>query len=304
MIDPQAEAVRAAYNAGPPLDQVGVAQARRWLAEARARRTVKTAVARVEDASTGRVDMRLYHPRPERAVPIILYAHGGGWVVGSIETADEACRRLANASQCAVISVDYRLAPEARNPAPIEDMLEVLHWIPEVANLWKLDPRSVAVAGESSGAHTAIGTALAARMSFTLPLTAQLLVCPPLDRHLASKSWADYGDHYVPRRSQMAWMWDLYLGKHDEYLTGAPDPGTADVSGLPATVLVVAEYDPLRDEGLYFARRLQAAGTHVEVIDCAGQIHPVFAHAPTVSACDQYLTRAGRAIAKLLERED
>jgi acetyl esterase len=304
MIDPQAEAARAAFNAGPPLDQIGVEQARRWLAEARARRTTRTPVALVEDASTGRVGVRLYHPQPRRAAPVIVYAHGGGWVVGSIDTADEACRRLAHASQCAVVSVEYRLAPEARNPAPIEDVLEVLRFIPESANFWRLDPRSLAIAGESSGAHTAISAALLAPSSSVPPVTALLLVCPALDRHLSTQSWAAYGDDYVPRRSQMAWMWNLYLGEHDEYLDGAPNPATADLHGLPPTLLVVAEYDPLRDEGLHFARRLQAAGTPVDVIDCAGQIHPVFAHAPAVAACDHYLRRAGRALAALLARED
>ncbi|HKU38355.1 MAG TPA: alpha/beta hydrolase [Polyangiales bacterium] len=296
MIDPQAEAVRAVFNAGPPLEQVGVEQARRWLAEARAKREV-TAVRHVADLTVGSIGVRLYHPNPAATLPVLVYAHGGGWVLGSVDTADEACRRLCNASGCAVLSVEYRLAPEARHPAPVHDMLQVLHWIPSVAAEQRLNPRRVAIAGESSGAHVALGAALAART----PLAAQLLVCPALDRRMATQSWAAFGDHYVPRRSQMAWMWNLYLGEHDEFQDAALDPATASLAGLPPTVLVVAEYDPLRDEALELARRMQDAGTPVEVIDCAGQIHPVFAHAPVVAACDRYLRHAAAAIAAELQ---
>jgi acetyl esterase len=297
MIDPQAEVVRAAYNAGPPLNEVGVAEARRWLAEARARRATRTAVAKVTDLQCGGVAVRLYHPRPHLRAPVIVYAHGGGWVLGSVDTADEACRRLANASRCAVISVEYRLAPEARHPAPVLDVLEVLRWRPELAREQRLDARRVAIAGESSGAHTALCAALSART----PLAAQLLVCPALDRRLSTSSWAALGEHYVPRRAQMAWMWDLYLGADDEFLRGAIDPARADLTGLPPTVLVVAQYDPLRDEGLALAQRLRAARVGVEVVDCSGQIHPVFAHAPVVDACDRQLRWCARALALRLE---
>ena len=296
MIDPQAEAVRAAFNAGPPLNEVGLEQARRWLAEARARDQVRSDVSKVVDLTTSRIAVRLYHPKPEQKLPVIVYAHGGGWALGSIDTADEACRRLANASGCAVTSVEYRLAPEARNPAPVEDMLEVLRFLPTIAAEQRLNRRRIGIAGESAGAHIALSTALAASVSLDYPLAAQLLVCPALDRHLSTKSWAAYGDHYVPRRAQMAWMWDLYLGENDEFRGAGPDPATSDVTNLPPTVLVVAEYDPLRDEGLQLAQRMKAAGTSVEVVDCAGQIHPVFAHAPVVDACDRYLRQAGRAV--------
>jgi acetyl esterase len=300
MIDPEAEAVRAAFNAGPPLNEVGVQPARRWLAEARARRAVTTEVAKVAALTTGRVSVRLYHPAPPSELPVLVFAHGGGWVLGSLDTADEACRRLANAAGCAVASVAYRLAPEARHPAPVEDMLEVLRWLPTIAAEQHLDRQRVGIAGESSGAQIAASTALAARDALSYPLAAQLLVCPALDRRLSTGSWAKYGEHYVPRRSQMAWMWDLYLGEQDEFVRGAPDPASADIAGLPPTVVVVAEYDPLRDEGLALARRMHAAGVKVEVIDCAGQIHPVFAHAPAVAACDRYLTLAAETIAARL----
>jgi acetyl esterase len=294
MIDPQAEAVRAAYNAVPPLNELGVAAARRWLADARAHNPQRSTVAKVLDLDTGRGRARLYHPDPHAVLPVLVYAHGGGWVLGSIDTADEACRRLANASGCAVLSVAYRLAPEARHPEPVHDVLEALRWLPGQAQALGLDATRVACAGESSGAHIALCTSLLARTALDYALSALLLVCPPVDRHMRSRSWQAFGDHYVPRRAQMAWMWDLYLGD------AAGDPLGADLHGLPPTTLVVAEYDPLRDEALELAERLRAAHVAVEVVDCPGQIHPVFAHAPAVAACDDYLKQAARAVAAQL----
>lgn len=308
MIDPQAEAVRAAFNAGPPLDQVGLEPARKWLAGERARRQCHTAVNKVADLTAGDIAVRLYHPQPDSQLPVIVFAHGGGWVLGSVDTADEACRRLANAAACAVLSVEYRLAPEVRHPGPVQDMLAVLNWLPGAAAELSVDARRVAIAGESSGAHVACSAVLAAcelglAGTGKVPtLAAQLLVCPAVDPQMGSASWATLGEHYVPRRSQMRWMWGLYLGEQGEFAAGAPDPAVADVTGAPPTVLVVAEYDPLRDEGLELARRMEAAGTAVQVIDCAGQIHPVFAHAAAVDNCDLYLRQAAGAVGALLRQ--
>jgi acetyl esterase len=300
MIDPQAEALRAAFNAGPPLNEVGVEQARRWLAEARARRSAQTEVAKVVDLDTGIVSARLYHPSPAQTLPVLVFAHGGGWILGSVETSDEACRRLANEAHCAVVSVEYRLAPEARHPAPVLDLLDVIGWVPSVAAEHGLDARRIGIAGESSGGQIALAAALAARRV----LAAQLLVCPALDRTMSTKSWATYGDDYVPRRAQMAWMWDQYLGKNDEYRGGAPDPWTAMLDRLPPTVVVVAQYDPLRDEGLDLLRRMVASHIQVELVDGQGQIHPVFANAAAVEASNRTLKQAARAIGRLLAGPD
>jgi len=296
MIDPEAEAVRAAWNAGPPLHELGVEGARRWLANTRARRAVTTAIEQVLELTTGRVGVRLYHPRAAQRLPVLVFAHGGGFVLGSVETSDEACRRLANASQCVVASVEYRLAPEARHPAPVHDLLEVLHWLPSVAVEQRLDARRVGIAGESSGAYIALAAALAEPGA----VAALLLVCPAIDRTLSSPSWRAYGERYVPRRAQMAWMWDQYLGEQDEHRSGAPDPAAADLAGLPPTAVVVAQYDPLRDEGVAAAARMAAAGVRVSLIEGAGQVHPVFANAASVAASDRTLKQAAREVAGLL----
>ena len=131
----------------------------------------------------------------------------------------------------------------------------------------------------------------------------QLLVCPPVDRHMDTPAWRDLGDDFVPRRSQMAWMWDLYFGAENEHISTGSDPFTAGLAGMPPAVIVVAEYDPLRDEALTLAERFRAAGVAAEVIDCAGQIHPVISHAPNVAACAAYLKQASAAVASLLQSD-
>jgi acetyl esterase len=304
VIDPQAEPVLQAINAGPPLDQVGLEAARQWMAE-RAR-AATTEVAKVADLSVGDdggVGVRLYYPRSAGELPVIVFSHGGGWILGTVDSADETCRRLAVASGCAVVSVEYRLAPEFPYPAALDDVLTVLDWLTKSASEYGLDATRVAVAGESSGAQVALSAAVAARDAGSASLRGQLLVCPPVDRRMDTESWQALGDDYAPRRSQMAWMWDLYFGHDDEYLGAGPDPFWTDLTDLPTSVIIVAEYDPLRDEALALAERLREAGVGVRVIDCAGQIHPVISHAPYVSACAAYLAEAGEAIAALLTHD-
>jgi acetyl esterase len=304
MIDPQAEPVLKAMNAGPPLDQVGLDAARQWSAERT--RVAITPVAKTTDLAAdggNGVAVRLYHPSPSDVLPMIVFSHSGGWILGTVASADETCRRLALASGCALVSVEYRLAPEFPYPAAVDDVLTVLRWLPSIAGEHNLDVSRVAVAGESSGAQIALSVALAARDAGQVLLRGQLLVCPPVDRHMDTPAWRDLGDDFVPRRSQMAWMWDLYFGADDEHLGTSPDPFTADLTGMPPAVIVVAEYDPLRDEGLTLAERLRAAGAAAEVIDCAGQIHPVISHAPYVDACAAYLEQAGQAVAALLRSD-
>ncbi|MFC5820826.1 alpha/beta hydrolase [Nonomuraea harbinensis] len=295
MIDPAARAILDATNAAPPLDQVGLEKARSVMASRP--RPVVTPVAGVVDLATrpaGGVPVRLYRPAAEGTPPVVVFAHGGGWILGSVGSADETCRRLALATGCAVLSVEYRLAPEYPHPAAVQDVLEVLRWLPSAAGEHGVDAGRLLLAGESSGAHVVLGAALQTGAE----LSGLFLACPPVDRRMDSPSWRAMGDDHIPRRSQMAWMWDLYLGPEDEHASGAPDPAVADLTGLPRTVLMVAEYDPLRDEGLALADRLRDAGVETVVIEARGQIHPVIGLAPAVPACQTYLEEAGSALAE------
>jgi acetyl esterase len=297
VIDPKAQVILDATNAGPPLDEMGIEGARGW--SARRRRVDPSNVERVVDvaATTERPPLRVYQPNPSRRLPTIIFAHGGGWILGSLDSADEACRRIARYSGCAVVSVDYRLAPEFPHPAAVVDVCRVVAGLDALAEAENLDVSRVALAGESSGAHVALAAAMALTGHRCSGLKGLLLVCPPIDRTMATASWHSLGDGFIPRRSQMKWMWDLYLGAWDQHAGGAPDPAVDTLTGLPPSIVVVAEYDPLRDEGLALAQRMRDAGVATEVIEARGQIHPVIGHAPLVEACDEYTRQVATAIA-------
>ena len=301
MIDPQAQAILDATNAGPPLDQLGVDGAREWSAS-RPRAGTPTPVARVADiaAAAGRPRLRVYQPDPSRRLPVIVFAHGGGWILGSLDGADETCRRIASYSGCAVVSVDYRLAPEYPHPAAVTDICRAVDELPALADGENLDAAAVALAGESSGAQAAVAAAMVLAGRGDRALKGLLLACPPVDRTLDTPSWVSYGDDCIPRRSQMKWMWDLYLGADDEYLAGAPDPASGDLAGLPPSIVLVAEYDPLRDEGAALARRMRDAGVAADLVEAAGQIHPVIGYAPLMPSCDRYLRQVATALAGLV----
>jgi acetyl esterase len=303
MIDPQARLLVDATNASPPLDQLGLDKARAW--SAGRPRAQASPVRRVTDvaAAGDRPRLRVYQPDPAQHLPVIVFVHGGGWILGSLDSADETCRRIARYSGCAVVSVDYRLAPEHPHPAAVEDVGHVLDGLAALAGPYHLDVSRIALAGESSGAQVALAAAMARGRHPDPEIRGLLLACPPVDRTLATSSWRSYGDEFIPRRSQMSWMWDLYLGDHDQHLDGAPDPAADDVGGLPPAIVLVAEYDPLRDEGLALAQRMRDAGVVVEVVEAAGQIHPVIGLAPFVPACDGYLEEATQTLAGLIKNK-
>lgn len=227
-------------------------------------------VASVYDASAADVPVRVYDPGPGAAGrPLVVFLHGGGWVMCGPDTHDALCRRLAAASGAVVVSADYRLAPEHPWPAASDDALTVLLWARSAAPALGCAPDRVVVAGDSSGGNLAAVTALRAPGL----AAGQLLFYPPLDASMATESVAAYGTGYFHTAAHMAWYWDCYGGDpahpHVSPLC-APD---TELAGLPRTLIVLADCDVLRDEGLAYARRLGAAG-----VDCAVQLHPGVFH--------------------------
>ncbi|MFF4847834.1 alpha/beta hydrolase [Streptomyces sp. NPDC001194] len=225
-------------------------------------------VASVRDGEADGVPVRVYDPAPGSVDrPLVVFFHGGGWVMCGLGTHDATCRALAAASGTVVVSAGYRLAPEHPWPAAADDALTVLLWAREQAAGLGCDPGRVVVAGDSSGGNLAAVTALRAPE----PVAGQLLVYPPLDAAMATRSTRAYGEGHFHTAAHMAWYWEQYGG----------DPGhphvsplrAPDLSGLPRTLLVLADCDPLRDEGLAYARRLGAAG-----VECAVHLYPGVFH--------------------------
>jgi acetyl esterase len=197
-----------------------------------------------------------------------------------MEGDDATCRRLARGAGCAVLSVDYRLAPENRFPAALEDVHAAAVWAREHALLIHGDGGRIAVGGVSAGGNLAAATALLARDRGGPSLVFQLLVCPITDRNFDTDSYLECGNAFRPQRDTMMWFWDHYLNEDSEARNPLAAPLQApDLAGLPAGHVVVAECDPLRDEGEAYARRLREAGIPVTCVRYPNTIHYVF-HLP------------------------
>ena len=235
-------------------------------------------VARIEDLAldldTGRVPVRVYGPAiTDAPLPIVAYFHGGGWVFMGIETHDRICRRLANAAGALVVSVEYRLAPEHPFPAPLDDCLAATRWLAARGAELGGDPSRLAVAGDSAGGNLSAAVALRARTDGP-PLAAAALVYPVCDAGCDTASYDTNRDGYLLTAHDMRWFWRCYLGLDGDPADPVASPlRAADLAGLPPTLVVTAEYDPLRDEGEAYAGRLAAAGVPVEARRFDGMLH-------------------------------
>ena len=259
-------------------------------------------VASVRDivipGQAGGIPARVYSPVPD-APGVVVYYHGGGWVLGSVDQWDASVRALTAASGCDVVSVDYRLAPEHVFPAATDDAYDALAWAAgSLAN-----GRPLVVAGDSAGGNLATVSALRARDTGGPSLAFQVLVYPVTDYELDRKSYHQYdGTEFILNRRDMVWFWDHY----------APDPAAranpyasplraSDLSGLPPAYVVTAEHDPLRDEGFAYADRLRAAKVPVEHRHYATQIHAFFTFVNLIDDADKAVADAGTAIRAAVE---
>jgi len=252
----------------------------------------------------GPIPVRIYTPSDDRGY-VVTYLHGGGWVVGDLDTHDPVCRRIANALGAIVVSVDYRLAPEHPFPAPIDDTMAALDWVSTT-----FPDRAHVVAGDSAGGSLAAGAALLARgrgpdcgPDCGPDLVAQLLLYPATDPHLSLPAMTDNAEGYFLTKSAMAWFYDQYLSNPDDVARPEVDLLRApDLSGLPPALIATAEFDPLRDDGAEYARRLEAAGVPVGYIPGPGLIHGYFGFLGAVVLADAQVDKVLTALAAMLER--
>jgi acetyl esterase len=253
-------------------------------------------VARVEDreldTDAGVLWARCYAPSAGgEPLPVIAYLHGGGWVFMGIETHDRICRRLANATGALVVSIDYRLAPEHPFPAALDDCEAAVAWLAEHAGDVGGNPRRLAVAGDSAGGNLAAAVALRAAAAGPA-VAAQVLVYPVTDAGQDTESYRDLATGYLLTAEDMAFFWECYLGvdgdPHDAF---AAPLQAADLSGLPPTLVLTAEYDPLRDEGEAYARRLDGFDVPVEWHRYDGVTHGFLGMDALVPAADEAMAR-------------
>ncbi len=237
-------------------------------------------VGRIEDLTIpgpgGPLRIRLTIPEGEHQglIPGLVYLHGGGWVAGSIATHDHLCRALTAASGVAVISVDYRLAPEHPFPAAVDDAMAAALWASKNAHVLGIDPARLAIGGDSAGGTLAAVVARRARDQGGPPLAYQLLLYPATDADFNTPSYLENAEGFFLTRAAMAWYWDHYVPDPTHRSNPDVSPLLADdLSGLPPALVMTAGYDPLRDEAEAYARRLNEAGVAVQYSHYPGMIH-------------------------------
>ena len=227
----------------------------------------------------GEIPCRVFHPETgsDKPLPCVLYFHGGGWVIGDLNTHDHVCRSLAKTSGCILLSVDYRLAPESTFPASFDDCYAAMDWISANGSELGMDPSRLAVAGDSAGGNLAASVALAARDNKGPAIGAQALVYPVTDTSLAYPSYRENGEGYLLTRESMEYFINTYVPDATQRADQRVAPiRAADLGGLPPALIITAEFDPLRDEGEAYAARLRAAGVETEVTRYDGMIHGFF----------------------------
>ena len=283
MLHPQARALLDLMEARgvPPTHTLPVDEARRFYRERRAiTQPAPSEVGEVRELEAagpqGAIALRLYRPLGAGAAPLpaLVYFHGGGWVIGDLETHDTLCRELANGSGCVVVAVDYRMGPEHRFPAAVDDCIAATRWVHANAARLRIDAQRLAVGGDSAGGNLAAVVALAARDAGDLPLRFQLLIYPATDQRRGAPSHTRNGDGYLLTRETMNYFHDHYIddAAHDLDWRASPLLHT-DLSRLPPSLVVTAGFDPLRDEGIAYAHALTQAGNRAALVSFERQIH-------------------------------
>lgn len=303
-LDPQVTAFLRSYSAAaPPLDLATITAAElraAFVVPGSQLRPIPVDFVDVVLLTSPPLRARSYTPAGAGPFPLTLYCHGGGFVLGSPATTDAICRELAHRARTVVVSIDYRLAPEAPFPASLDDTLAALVYLRD--HLDAFGARApIAVAGDSSGGTLAAAAALEAR-AHGVDVCHQLLLYPPLDAACDTASFRTFADGYLLSAEMMRWYWRAYLSDPRD----ADDPRASplratSLAGAPPATIAIAECDPLRDDGEAYARRLAAAGVAVEVQLWPGQIHGLFLLQGTVAAADLALAAAGDALRRAFE---
>ena len=286
-LDLKAQALldQMAADGGQPLSSLTVEDARQAVVAFPQLGGDPEPVAQVKDRDLpgpeGAIPVRIYTPAGSGPFPVLVFFHGGGWVVCDIETHDPVCRSLAHAAECIVVSVDYRLAPEHKFPAAADDCYAATQWVMNNSTLINGGPDRVAVGGDSAGGNLAAVVALMARDRAGPALVFQLLVYPVTDYYTAgTPSYQENADGYFLTRDDMVWFWNHYLnGEADAANPYACPLRAASLAGLPSALVITAEFDPLRDEGEMYAARLRESGVAAALVRYDGMIHGFFSMA-------------------------
>ena len=307
-LDPEVRAVLAAMEAqgGPPLESLPPQVARELGGESlKAVSGEPEQVARVENLQMpgpgGPIPIRVYAPEVGGTRPGLVYFHGGGWVVGNIDTHDGVCRALARRSGAVVVSVDYRLAPEHKFPAAVDDCYAATLWVAANAANLGIDSSRIAVGGDSAGGTLSTVIARKCRDHHSPSLALQVLVYPVANmRSFDTASHREFADGYYLTAPMMEWFRTLYLGRPEDgaHIDASP-LFTPDLRGLPPALVITAECDILRDEGEAYAKRLEQAGVPVTYTLYKGMIHPFFSMPGVLTQARKAIDQVAAAVREM-----
>jgi acetyl esterase len=312
-LHPQVAALleRAAKSPLPPYWQVPAAVARRLYRDTRGPLTpdppaIESSYLLLVPGKAGPIPVRAYRPKgaaKDEMLPALVYYHGGGWVIGDLDTHDVVCRTLANSARCAVFSVEYRKAPESPFPAPVEDSFSALEFVSRNSNSLKINSTQIAVGGDSAGGNLATVVALMARDAGGPALAFQLLIYPGCDQRMGHPSIDRNGEGYLLTKKTMEYFRAHYLPNKADWEDWRASPLLAkSLKGLPPAYVMTCGYDPLLDEGRAYAERMKKEGVQVEYREYADMVHGFITMGRVLETTNAALNDCARALRATLSR--
>mgnify|MGYP001179512706 CR=1 FL=1 len=300
---PESKAYLEAFSQMPPIESMEPQAVREMFSQAPPVEVELAPVANIEDkmipVEDGEIAVRIYTPNGNGPFPLFVYYHGGGWVIGDLETVDASCRMIANMTNRVVVSVDYRLAPEFKYPIPFNDSYEALKWVENNADSLNAIASDIVVGGDSAGGNLSAAVSLRARDENGPNISAQILIYPVTDMSYRTSSYQQFEKGFGLDKSLMEWFINHYIrdeaDKNDPY---AAPLVAENLDDLPPALVITAEFDVLRDEGLAYAERLKDAGVKVETTLEKGLVHGYFTNMAvfpqqikeTISKIDQFIS--------------
>jgi acetyl esterase len=300
-LDPDAQAVvdlTEELRPGPYYE-IGVDEARRFSAaqEPAAGQAVHQVTDRLLPGPHGEIPIRIYQPSDRAGLPIFVWIHGGGFVLGDLQSGDVISRLLCNRAGCVVVSVDYRLAPEHKFPIAFDESLAALRWVAAHPDALRGDSDRIAIGGDSAGGNLAAAVALAARDGGGPPILLQVLVYPATEYAVERPSWRRNGEGPMLSSKDVVWFWDQYLRDEGDYADPRAMPSRAPThGGLPPAFVLTAEYDLLCDDGQAYGRQLAEAGVEVTSRQYDGVFHGFFGMPGVVAKADEALEDVASAL--------
>lgn len=253
-------------------------------------------------SANGDILARVYTPKGDGPFPVLVYFHGGGWVIANLDVYEPSCRALCNAAECVVVSVAYRQAPEHKYPAAVDDAYAATQWAIKNAQTLNGDPNNVAVGGESAGGNLATVVCLKAKDEGGQMPVAQLLIYPVTDAAMNTPSYQENANAVPLNAAMMPWFWKHYLKSEADKNEPYASPMRAkDLSGMPPSIVITDENDPLRDEGEAYARRLADAGVSVTSKRFDGMMHEFFGLAGVLDKAKEALELASNGLKKVFQ---